>query len=89
MIAVYINALVENIAKIRPSPFTFLGILCVANLTPPLYVFSHNLSNYTYINYNIKDVNDKSGIKDFLIKCNETIKEYNEINDNRYANLYY
>ena len=42
-----------------------------------------------YIGYDIKNVNDKSGIKDFLIKCNETIKEYNRLNDNRYANLYY
>ena len=48
-----------------------------------------NELSYNYIGYEIKSINDKKGIKAFLNECKETIEEYNKINDNRYANLYY
>lgn len=35
--------------------------------------------SYSYIGHNIKDVNDKEHIKEFLKECNSTIEEYNNI----------
>lgn len=35
--------------------------------------------SYNYIVHNIKDVNDKEHIKEFLKECNSTIEEYNNI----------
>lgn len=36
-----------------------------------------NELSYNYIGYDIKNINDKNGIKNFLTECNKTIENYN------------
>lgn len=38
-----------------------------------------NILSFDYIPYNIKDINDKEHIKEFLKECNSTIDNYNKI----------